>query len=370
MGPAHDQEVRWAVGEYLATDPVHPLGHSRFDRCTPSGAERHSERGDLQVSIPSGINIVGRSNRVGLDRDASLIAEIVGEAGRQVSFSHYRSRPWGASLLPSRTTIEATVFLERVFPRWFGTSAVNLLIPNQERFPRRHVRRLDRVDHVLCKTRHAQAIFRGLGCSVFYIGFTSRDRYDQNVTRDYRSAFHLAGRSTLKGTEAVLRLWRKHPEWPELLVVQHRKHGLDGLPDNIRLLHTYLGDEELRDLQNRRGIHLCPSRAEGWGHALVEGLSCKALVVTTDAPPMNEVVDSGRGICVPFATSSPRNLGTSFEVDEVALEHSVQILLDLPIEESQRLGTRAREWFLRNDSRFRARLPEVIDQVVSSRSER
>ena len=101
----------------------------------------------------------------------------------------------------------------------------------------------------------------------------------------------------------------------------------------------------------------------------MEGLSCKALVVTTDAPPMNEVVDPGRGICVPFATSSPRHLGTSFNVDEEALEESVQTLLDLPVEESRQLGKRAREWFLNNDLRFRARLPEVLDQVLSPPSQ-
>ena len=234
-----------------------------LDRCTSSKTERHSEHGDPQVNVPSGINIVGRSNSVGLDRDASLMEEILGDAGRQVRFSHYRSRPWMASFLPSRTTFEGTVFLERVFPRWFGTSSVNLLVPNQERFPRRHIRRLESVDHVLCKTRHAEAIFRNLGCSVSYIGFTSRDRFDQNVTMDYRSVFHLAGRSTLKGTEAVLRLWKKHPEWPELLLVQRRKQDLDGLPANVKLMPRHLDDEELRRLQNGRGIHLCPSLAEG-----------------------------------------------------------------------------------------------------------
>ena len=174
------------------------------------------------MKVPAGINIVGRSNAVGLGRDASLISETLAASGRHPTFSHYRQRSWPRSLVPAPVQFEATIFIERIFPSWIRTSARSVLIPNQERYPHRQVRRLRRIDCVLAKTRHAEAVFEGLGCPVSYVGFTSADRLDEEETMDYGSVLHLAGASSLKGTEALLNVWRRHSEWPEVLLVRHR----------------------------------------------------------------------------------------------------------------------------------------------------
>jgi len=328
-------------------------------------SEKRLNRGDAQVNVPSGINIVGRSNGVGLDRDATLIADILAGVGSRPSFSNYRQRSWPRSLMPAREMFDVTIFLERVFPAWIKTSARSVLIPNQERYPHRQIRRLRRIDHVLAKTRHAQEVFDGLGCPVSYVGFTSLDRLSETESMDYGSVLHLAGASNLKGTETLLSVWRRHPEWPELVVIRHRHPPPEDLPGNVRLVGTYLDDPELRGFQNRCGLQVFPSLAEGWGHALVEGMSCRAMVITTDGPPMNELIEPDRGVCVPYAKATPRHLGTSFHVDEEALEAAIQSALDQPEHEKRALGLRAREWFLENDRRFRQALPEELNRVLS-----
>ena len=55
-------------------------------------------------------------------------------------------------------------------------------------------------DAVLCKTRHAERIFRALGSDARYVGFTSPDRMREAVPRE-RVFLHLAGRSSAKGTQ-------------------------------------------------------------------------------------------------------------------------------------------------------------------------
>ena len=312
----------------------------------------------------SSIRIVARDNMVGVGRDIALLTEALSSRGIRPRFSGYRSIAPFRRFFGSRDPDETIVFLERVTARWLRRAGRYVLVPNQERYPRRLVGLLDRVDHVFCKSHHAVEVFSRLHGSVHYMGFTSPDRLDASVVPDYGCFLHLAGGSSLKGTGALLELWGSHPEWPPLTLVQHRKGSApETMPDNVHLLDRYLPDHELRGLQNRCGIHLCPSLSEGWGHYIGEALSCRALVLTTDGPPMNELVHADRGILVPWKRSEPRKLGVNYYVDPQALEHAVTDLLARGSEEKARLGERARAWFEENDARFRVRLGELLEDL-------
>lgn len=164
---------------------------------------------------------------------------------------------------------------------------------------------------------------------------------------------HIAGGSTLKGTEDILALWAEHPEWPELTLLQKHENAPKTVPSNVRLLTTYLTDRQVRFLQNRCGIHLCPSRAEGWGHYIVEAMSTGAVVVTTDAPPMNELVTEKCGVLVGWNRSASRHLGTNYYVDRQALENAISRLLDTPIQHKMAVGAAARSRFEAIEEDFR-----------------
>ena len=151
-----------------------------------------------------------------------------------------------------------------------------------------------------CSARHgiAEKIFREAGFPTTFISFTSADRYDAGCRRNYDAFFHLAGSSDQKGTAPLVDLWRAHPEWPTLTIVQHPNNRLDVQAPNITYISEHIDDEKLRRLRNEMGVHVCPSEAEGFGHSIVEAMSCRALVVTTDAPPMNEIVSADCGVLV------------------------------------------------------------------------
>ncbi|MET0263128.1 MAG: glycosyltransferase, partial [Rariglobus sp.] len=274
---------------------------------------------------------------------------------------HYSPREW-KGLFAAKADI--VIHLERIFPVWRWKGNVNFLIPNQERFPRRHVKRLKHADHVLCKTSHARDVFSKLHGSVHLIGFTSPDRCLGAVQPDYEQCFHLAGRSTVKGTGSVIEAWKRHPEWPELVLVQHPDNAPQSVPPNVSLLSRVVPDAELRRLQSTCGIHVCTSLSEGWGHYIVEAMSCSAVVITTDGPPMNELVQPQRGILVGSEVQKPRHLGTDFLVSVDGLEKAVQSLLLRTSAEKESLGRNAREWFEENDRRFRETLVNTIDALT------
>lgn len=306
------------------------------------------------------INIVSKINGVGLDQDVRLLTDALESQGFTVSFSeHTGIKSLWRYLLRSKI-FDANIFIERVFPCWMGLAKKNFVIPNQERFPRRLLPSLKGIDSVLCKTQHALEIFQDHHNNCQLIGFTSPDKIDNSVTKDYSRFFHLAGKSSVKGTEDILCLWQKHPQWPELVLVQHPSKAPASVPKNVRLYAQRLSDVDLNQLQNEIAMHLCLSRSEGWGHYIVEAMSTKSLVVTTDGAPMNELINSSRGSLVAVKNEAPRHLGVNYFVGRGSLESEIERLISLPDNEKKDLAEHARKWFEENQQRFSKTLSKVL----------
>jgi hypothetical protein len=303
--------------------------------------------------------LVARSNNYGLTRDAEVLAAAIGGVGLISAFAETRQRSLIGQLF-RRKRAEHILHIERVFPRWFSAARENWLIPNQERFPRRHLGRLRRIDRVLAKTRHAEEIFAALNLPVSYLGFTSEDRFDGTIKKNWNRFFHLAGGSTLKGTEDVLALWEAHPEWPELVVVQKKANAPAQVPANVTLIPGFVEDGHLRKLQNECGVHLCPSRSEGWGHHILEAMSTAAITVITDAAPMNEHIDDKCGVPVAASRTEPRHLGTKYFVDRGALEEAIDRLISMPDDAKTAIGKAARDRFQAIDRGFHERVRAIF----------
>lgn len=307
------------------------------------------------------IIIIGRDNAYGLSRDLAILKEALDRSGSSIRVAQPRERSL-ADRLMRRRCAHTVIHLERVFPRWLGAGEVNWLVPNEERFPRRHLHRLAHVDLVLTKTRHGHAVFSKFAARTAHIGFTSPDRRMAGIEKNWRRAFHLAGGSTLKGTEEILALWARHPEWPELVLVQKEANAPRDVPANVRLIAGYLDDAELKRLQNECGLHLCPSRSEGWGHYVLEGMSCGSVVVTTDAPPMNEHVTSETGVLVPWSRSEPRHMGRNHYVDTDALEAAVARLLGADDASKSAVGKAARQRYEAIDAAFHEEVERLVGE--------
>ena len=290
------------------------------------------------------VAIVGRHNRYGLSRDAGILRQALECLGIQAVALDKRKRSW-MDRLRRRMVADLVVHLERVHPGLVGGGAP----PRSDSQPGALPKASPRKAPAGRPCAGEDAARAGDICQAWWasvcLGFTSPDRYDPPVPRDWKRFFHLAGGSTLKGTEDILVLWAAHPEWPELVLVQKQANAPESVPSNVKLHCDYLDDDALKQLQNACGVHLCPSRSEGWGHNIVEAMSCGAVVVTTDAPPMNEHVTADCGVLVPASRSEPRRLGRNFFVDPSALETTVAQLVTASPDAAQSLGIKARERF-------------------------
>lgn len=275
------------------------------------------------------------------------------------------------------------------FPEDFITNGwvfVNLDITDFSRFNK------NSPQFIVCKTQQAYNILseKFPSKTVIYTGFTSFDKYDDSVEKDYSKFIHIAGKSPLKGTETLLKTWIKHPEWPELIIVT-REHpellckkiitSLKEGPKNIKFIFKFLSEENLDKLSNRIGIHICPSETEGFGHYLHEAKALSSVVLYTDAPPMNETfIDGYNGISIECKFSELTNdICPIYKITEEGLEKSIKQVLEMSIEERAKIGKLARVSFLEEKQKFETnlstailghnRIPKIIHHVWISKED-
>lgn len=318
---------------------------------------------------PDRCQLIARDNGAGLSRDLPLLADALQRAGcsTQVTGLPHRGRlaEWITRLQLARKPPEfgVNVMLERIRPEFLRAAQCSVLVPNPEYFRPQDKATLPTMDAVWVKTRHAQRLFDALGARTRYIGFTSTDRLDTGIPRKH-AFFHGPGRSGNKGTQALLALWSKHPEWPVLTIAWRRKRvEIEALPANVTLIRDHLSDADYRRLQNEHRFHLCPSQTEGFGHYLVEAMSCRAVVVTLDAEPMNELVTAERGALVPAQPIGMQDLATCYGFAEAAMEAAVEHCLSMDAATAERMGEAARAWYEQNHADFPDHLREALRQL-------
>ena len=336
-------------------------------------------------------NIVGWDNGGGLSRDIDILCGVLADLGWTVTVNGRRTggaarARFARALGRVRRRVFKVAVASGVVSAPFGLNVHledingdclplarrNVLIPNQEWFRSASFGNLSAIDEVWAKTRLAQGIFSQLGCKARLVGWMGADQRmcEANVPKTL-TALHIAGSSLWKGTEAILDVWSEHPEWPLLRVVR-RTRGYEGaeLPwrsrppaSNIQIFTERLDEESLNQMQAESAIHLCPSEAEGFGHILLEGLSVGAIVITTDAPPMNEIVGHENGLLVCAERSEPMGLDRRYFVSRGELKKAVVRALSMSEANRDSMGRAARARFEQITRSFRESLRSCLESL-------
>lgn len=307
----------------------------------------------------------------------------------------------------------------------FFPSTYKYLMVNQDMIRSDDIKVLHRVDKFLCKSKAACSALNLPANKVVYTKHTSTDvsafendfparsdglqslllspsrRMDLKQTRptsscgdkDYNLFVHFAGKSWVKNTEEVLRAWITAEGFPELgypvLLITCRGRCLRGSYYIQRELASFFGpprdeksmlrqhslypnifiaeslpDDEYKMYQLLAGYYVCPSQTEGYGHYINEGRSAGAIILTTDASPMNELVDETNGVCIKSCsafrcTESPN---MCYGVNAISIQQGVRYLKSLPKGKLEELSRNSRQRYLDDREYFINTLRDCLTQ--------
>jgi glycosyltransferase involved in cell wall biosynthesis len=290
---------------------------------------------------------------VGLETDYCLLKDALEGLGHHVTGLSWHERKFPVA--------DINIFLEVFSSDQFSSARWNWYIPNPEWFTNR-VEELSHFDLILCRTKETERIFQKLKQKTQYLGFTSPDCYRRDIEKDYQKIFHLGGGSYQKGTQNILNLWKDCPSFPDLTVVTHLDLKFPPQLSNLTLFNHRLSETQLRFYQNQCGIHLCPSEVEGFGHYIMEAMSAGAVVLTTNAPPMNELIMEP--VClVPFSVSASQKLATRYFVDPQHLYQLILRVLHLPKEDLERISAKNRQIYLKMKKKFHHNLELLLQNA-------
>jgi len=316
------------------------------------------------------INIITHNNQYGLSNDIKLLINNLKKSfydKYQIAFNFvnfYMNRCPEADI---------NIFLEIVNGPMTKKAKYNIFVPNQEWFYKHWEVYLDCYDMILCKTHHTYRMFskfvkeHQLNTEVKYISWSSIDRYYPNIKKDYKKILHLCGRSIYKNTQLTINAWK--PTYPELYIVFNPKFVKlkPKLQDNIKYLQTRLDEGRLTQLMNVCGIHLCCSSTEGFGHYLNEAKSAGAVVLTTDAAPMNELITTGSNngflVSVSKKVALEKTFGYQVEFTLEDFQTVFEYVTDCKDNKLKQISKEARYSYMDNEKQHRKLLKQAFSSI-------
>lgn len=171
-------------------------------------------------------------------------------------------------------------------------------------------------DFLICNTKRHYSVFKNHP-QCFYIpwGTDISIFKPQNTENDQVTFFHSVGMSLRKGTDVLLKTFIENNLYKESKLIIHTQINLEknfGYAKeelhkyNIEVIEKSVGAPGLYHLGD---IYVYPTTLDGLGLTLYEALACGLPVITTNNPPMNEVVKKEVGYLVDIEKMYSRSDG-------------------------------------------------------------
>lgn len=236
---------------------------------------------------------------------------------------------------------------------------------------------LRNIDYILCRTKigiewaKKIKLKYNLKYELIYTKFTSLFK-TIDVDKVQNLIFHSAGEHHWKQTDVIIKTWKKYNDLPAIIVTCtgqcfNNIKGIlgDETPKNMYIYNELFDISEFILMKNKIGIHLCPSIVEGYGHYINEARKVKSLVITTNFPPMNELIDNKSGILIDCASFGNKKNGTTLcFINEDELYLTIKKIMEMPYKKRNEFIENAYENFLGDTNFFNESMKEFFDKLI------
>ncbi len=289
---------------------------------------------------------------------------------------------------PGRNSQKIRIHVEHIHEIQKGY--LNIFIPNHELQEDTDLKQLPRMHYILCKTHYGYDAFKRYlkrkhllrKVQLIYIGFTGIPGIlpRRNIKRSFDQCLHLAGKSWMKNTGAIIDAWKAN--WPHLTIVcvdlcrevQLTKRRMQKCSKfkNITLHTKYLPFQDVANLREQCGIHFLVSEQEGYGMYIQESMMSGAVCIYSDHGPMNEFFTKGSGIPVKGKKFRhhegvlPGIMGIKPNSRDIT--NAMNRVLRMSTRQKVAMGIKARKVFATNRCKFIGKATMTFGKILSKKN--
>jgi len=275
------------------------------------------------------VNIIGNTNSLGLALDIHILHGMVfntlgkGTVIRHVPHFH-----------PQCEEAEINFFVESINPSLFQYAAKNVWVPHPEWTQKSWEPYGKMVDEIWVKTREGEKLFAPWG-KTRYINWTSVDKTVPEK-KDYSRALVPVGKNMWRHpkpiVQAYMRIQQTDPVlFAKLPVVDLVYYDLQvpKIPDAIAskfVVHDQrMSEKDYDKLMADCGLMICTSAAEGFCHAVNEGMSAECILLLSPIEPFRELTHTALWVSSSKTTPHPECLGVLEDVDVGSIVESLSM---------------------------------------------
>jgi hypothetical protein len=265
------------------------------------------------------VNIIGNTNSLGLAQDIHILHGMVYHTlGKETLIRHV------PHFHPQCEEAEINFFVESINPALFHYAAKNIWIPNPEWTQKAWEPYGKMVDEIWVKTRDAEKLFAEWG-NVRYINWTSVDKTVPEK-KDYNRALVPVGKNIWRHpkpiVQAYMRIQQTNSElYFKLPVVDLVYYDLqvpnipESVADKFVVHNSRVSEKEYDAMMAECGLLICTSAAEGFCHAVNEGMSAECILLLSPIEALRELTHKALWVSSSKSVPHPECVGVLEDVE-------------------------------------------------------
>jgi len=314
------------------------------------------------------VNIIGNTNSLGLAQDVHILHGMVfntlgkGTVIRHVPHFH-----------PECEEAEINFFIESINPALFHSAAKNIWIANPEWTQQNWKPYGSMIDEIWVKTHEAAKLFADWG-NVRYINWTSVDK-TVPITKDYGRAIVPIGKNIWRHPkpiiQAYMRIEQINPNLfqrlPVVELVYYDIH-VPKIPDSVSskfVVHNdRMSERDYDQLMADCGLLICTSAAEGFCHAVNEGMSAECMLILSAISPFSEITNNAIWASSARSVTHTECLGVLEDVDVGSLVDALTLYVNMSHHNKRSESRANRDRYEQRHAKFLKTIEKAIQNVT------